>query len=690
MFLLLAVPVSAGAQDTFTPEAEACGGAMVNGAQVGSERGSGQMDAAGNLYLPCSANAATGAHDNYIQVFNAAGNRIRTIALDFPGAVQLSNGTWCEACTERASDVAPSPDGSFLYVIKYTGRKAYRFDRQADGSYRSNGTWALANYPGANGAGSYPPLGEFLATDASGFIYFSSGLWACNITCTDNAIVKFRPDGSYITRFGRRVDGSRALGHAAGSFGGVTVTADGRRVFAADINNSRIQRFVQQADGTYVADLEMGAGSDDEAGCYVSDALAAPYDVAMSAAGELLVINTTCYNDYVRDENGAYVQPYRLSYPDKARGTIEVKRFAQDGSLRGSGSIITVSQGQHRVHGIAVDRAGVIHLAQARMVLRPSNGAFDQGADMGGGGPMGGTAAVDATAPVISSLGATPTSTQGRDITLTIAATDASGISYLRIREDGVQGDWRPFAASVVHVITDRLGAHELVVEVQDGAGNVSAGAAITVTRVAPPAPATPAPTPTPTSTSPAPTAPAPTPTSPLQPTGGTVQGGGAAPAMRPTILKVSMPVQSFGAARVKIGLRASGIGGVTHVRFSTAGNGRWGAWRSISTASFVALPAGPGWKGVFIQIRDAAGTGSVPWFQPVLVGPRGVGWYKGSRTADTARLPGGTQHADISSFDQKVDRISCGAGFDTVLAQPEDKVARDCERVVRVVLPAW
>jgi hypothetical protein len=101
-------------------------------------------------------------------------------------------------------------------------------------------------------------------------------------------------------------------------------------------------------------------------------------------------------------------------------------------------------------------------------------------------------------------------------------------------------------------------------------------------------------------------------------------------------------------------------------------------------------VPRGPGWKGVFIQVKDSVGTTSVPWFQPVLVGPRGVGWYKGTRRADKARLGRGTQHVDLSTFDRTVDRVSCGAGFDTVYAQREDIVARDCERVVRVKMPAW
>src|SRR5687767_10846582 len=101
---LLALPAHASAGILNVPsEAERCGGAVVNGQQVGSERGSGQLDGAGRLYLPCSQNEA-GAHDNYILVLNAAGQRVGKVPLEFVAG----SGT-----THRASDVAPSPDGSF-------------------------------------------------------------------------------------------------------------------------------------------------------------------------------------------------------------------------------------------------------------------------------------------------------------------------------------------------------------------------------------------------------------------------------------------------------------------------------------------------------------------------------------------------------------------------------------------------
>ena len=44
----------------------------------------------------------------------------------------------------------------------------------------------------------------------------------------------------------------------------------------------------------------------------------------------------------------------------------------------------------------------------------------------------------------------------------------------------------------------------------------------------------------------------------------------------------------------------------------------------------------------------------------------------------------GGAGNDIIGARDGAVDRISCGPGRDRVLADPQDVVARDCERVAR------
>jgi hypothetical protein len=585
---VLLVPTSASANTVnWVGDAIACGGWGY------SERGSGQLDAQGRLYVPCSVHD-NGQHFNHIAVYGPDGRRIQQIPLRFRFP-ENPNGT------DRASAVAPSPDGAHLYVIHYARYAAFRFNRQADGSYEVDPHWRLADYPSRHG-GMARALGQFLATDGNGDIYFSSGLWACNVQCTDDAIVKYGPAGNFITRFGRKVGGSWALGDSHGSFAGLAVTADGRRVFVADVNNSRIQRFDRGGDGSYTAVLAMGMTQQTDpnrwGACYGPGLLAGVYDVALSARGELMAINTTCYNNVVQ------ANPCVGRFSAFPCHTIEVQRFGQDGSARGS--ILSLSRYDTRVHGIAVDRVGNVHLVQAKAVLRPAAGWSDAGADAGGGGPMGGVVAIATPPPVEPQPEPTPQ----------------------------------------------------------------------------------PQPTPTPTPAAPAPANPAPAGPRPAQPGPVVAGGGGGEARVKPRITAIDMPVQLERGRRISMTVRATGPARVTHVRFSTIG--RWSTWRPVDRRNHVILPQGLGWKGVLVQVRDASGERSVPWFQTVLMSPRGAQWRRGTAEADNIRTGRGSQHIDASQFDGKVDRISCGPGYDTVLAQREDIVAADCERVIRIRMPAW
>src|SRR5690606_14328885 len=122
--------------------------------------------------------------------------------------------------------------------------------------------------------------------------------------------------------------------------------------FVTDINNSRVHRFDRAADGSYAAKLVMGNTAVDDANrqghCALPGKLAAPYDLALSPGGELFVMNTSCY--YMGDVLGL------------PAGTVEVQRFAQDGTPRGY--IRGRALAGHKVHGIAMDGRGVVHLTQ--------------------------------------------------------------------------------------------------------------------------------------------------------------------------------------------------------------------------------------------------------------------------------------------------------------------------------------
>src|SRR3954470_2560177 len=71
---LLAVPATASAA-TWTPTPEACGASRV-------ERGSGQMDAAGNFYMACSKAEGDYAF-NHIRISDPSGRVIRMVPTDF-------------------------------------------------------------------------------------------------------------------------------------------------------------------------------------------------------------------------------------------------------------------------------------------------------------------------------------------------------------------------------------------------------------------------------------------------------------------------------------------------------------------------------------------------------------------------------------------------------------------------------
>ncbi|MEO6866724.1 MAG: hypothetical protein ABI200_01750 [Gaiellales bacterium] len=676
---ILAAPAGASAAaSTWTSQFSACGG------QDDTERGSGQIDAAGRMYLPCSRSDRGGnvGFDNHIGVFNHVGQKFERIPLNF----DRDGKNW------RASDVAPSPDGAFLYVMRYGDGLVYRFVRQGNSGYNyianSQAEWSLDSFPW-NGCAKRPQ-GQFLATDGNGDIYVSHGLWwnnpvpahasDCDKKQVDT-IVKYRPEankGRYLTRFGQKVEqggNAWALGSSRGAWGGIAVTANGDRVFVADINNSRIQRFDRPA-GTqienYTPELTLGrnGGSIDANWCYeeLVRGLSAPYDVAMSANGEILALNTSCTTGN-----------FWMGVP---AGTLEVHRYSQQGPLLGL--IRMQSDGQQRVHGISLDRSNNVHLVQGKLTAFAPARWNDAGGDARGGGPLGGTATIDTTAPAITSATA-PAETSDRTIAITLAAADNVGVTEMNLTLDGVSGGWTPFSSGFGLTLADRLGAHVITIQVRDAVGNASAATTLTVNRVAAQAVAPvvggggavavakPRPKPEP-GTKPRP-----------KPKPAPAAGTKHTPA--PVITRVNIPVQVVRGRSARV--RVSAYGGAHQVRYSTH-NGRWGKWRSIKDSKPLVLPRGAGWKPVFTQVRNRSGKRSKVWFHTVFVAKQGTQWVKGTAKADRLRAARSTTHIDVSNFDNEVDTVTCTSRMDTVLAQPEDKVSRSCKRVVRVKMPRW
>lgn len=306
------MPATAGAAITYEQASWECGGS----------RGSGEADAAGNLYVTCERGA--GMAGPHVRVYDATGAARSTVPL--PG---------------YATDVAPSPDGSLLYVMERGTNRVVRYARTAAGGYARDAGWRLAWYP--LWGGWYEPLGEFLTTDDHGNLYVTSGTW----TSAPSTVVKYRPDGSYVTQFGTWQQ-SWQLGSFYWLVTGLAVTPDGGSVYVAEVGNNRVQRFDRLGDGSYAA-VRVVVGNDParDADPYTgwcgaevrAGRLAAPYDVGLDGAGNLYVANTTCGQVQVFDPSGAMVASELV------------------GGLN---------------HGIAVDRHGRVYVPQTGRALYPA------------------------------------------------------------------------------------------------------------------------------------------------------------------------------------------------------------------------------------------------------------------------------------------------------------------------------
>jgi hypothetical protein len=71
------------------------------------------------------------------------------------------------------------------------------------------------------------------------------------------------------------------------------------------------------------------------------------------------------------------------------------------------------------------------------------------------------------------------------------------------------------------------------------------------------------------------------------------------------------------------------------------------------------------------------------------LIRPDGSGDHRLTKVCtidpNGAHVVAGTPWNDeIAAHDERIERISCGSGFDTVYADRRDRISRDCERVVR------
>ncbi len=298
----------------FTVQSLECGGA----------RGGGQADRNGLLYVACATDG--GVNAPHIQIYDAQGMRSGTIKLP-----------------SYATDVAPAPDGTSVYVIDRSSQGVRRWTRQLDGTWVIDPAWKLASF--TRWGSTWSATGEFLATDDDGFIYVSTGTW----TSAPNAIVKFAANGSFVTDVGDFKDGW-ALGDIYWMNTGIAVTPDGSRVYLTEVGNNRVERFDRAADGTYTPTIvPVGNSVNDEdprTGWCGADVrpgrLAAPYDIGIDAAEHLYVANTSCGEVKIFDADGAHL------------------------------ATVPVTSATGHIHAIAVDRAGRMMVAEANSVITPA------------------------------------------------------------------------------------------------------------------------------------------------------------------------------------------------------------------------------------------------------------------------------------------------------------------------------
>lgn len=327
LLVSLAALAAAAAPASAAPivESWACGGGF----------NSGSYDAARNLYVPCGS-------PSRIHVYGPDGALRRVVALPF----------W-------VSDVAPSPDGRHLYVTsaEMTPR---RLNQTADGGYVLDAAWRLASF---SYAGAKEPRGAFLDTDDLGNVYLAHGAW---VEASPHTVLKYRPDGSLIRRFGEYTYYGAADPRSwdTGSFywalNGVVAAGDGSAVYTVESGNNRIQKWTRQADGSYTAAHFAGgtAASDPQragdcatSGGWAPQSFAAPYDLGIDAAGRLHVVNTTCHEVVTLAPDGSFL------------GAVKVGSESSPSDRWSDGAI-------KRPHGLAVAANGNVCVGQSHAIVR--------------------------------------------------------------------------------------------------------------------------------------------------------------------------------------------------------------------------------------------------------------------------------------------------------------------------------
>jgi hypothetical protein len=499
----------------------------------------GSSDDSGTLYFACNW---------AIRRYSRTGARLADIAL--PAGV------------DQPLDVAPSPDGAYLYVAQHMNPPR-RLDRTATGTYVLDPAWRLGKLYVWNVG--WTPTGNAIATDGRGDIYWSnSSFWSA--FDSQNSVAKYKPDGTFITAFGD-------YGKEAGNWitnQDVAVSRDGRRVFVGencgrsciytdpDYSGSRVTRYDYTPGGTYrFSHVVSAQGAMDDTPfprCSSAGATHSAYAVSLDFAENLYATSTTCGRIQMWDTD-----------PDPAKD-----RFLKSVAVFTDPATAAGIDGK-RNHYMAVDWQGRVYANEWGYRFTPKVLPALPALPLPAVAPL---PEPDIKAPVLANV-TVPVSTTAQTIQVTVTASDDRGVAEMQLaREDGNWGPWQPFASPVEWDVSDGYGVKGVYVRVRDMAGNESNAVYKTLSYVAPVDPNDPPPP--------------------------------AHDVADPVLVSVSIPALT--ATRdVQVTLEATDDTAVRSVRFANE-DGNWTAWQPFAATRPWTLSAGEGAKAVYAQVRDGAG----------------------------------------------------------------------------------
>jgi hypothetical protein len=498
----------------------------------------GQSDNNGVFYTTCGTR---------IYRYDRFGNRLGDITL--PAGVA------------QPRDVAPSPDGAYLYVSQGAATPR-RLNRQANGTYALDAAWRLQKFSVWNV--QWTPIGHAIATDGRGDIYVSNGsYWTSDNTQT--SIAKFHPDGSAVTAFGD-------YGKEPGNWivnQDLAVSRDGRRIWvgencgtACNYNDpaysaSRVTRYDFTPGGTYrfsrIVSAQGAMDGNRFPRCTSDGATHSAYSLALDYRENLYVTSTTCGRIQMFDTDVD---------PAKDRFVRTIAEFVDPATAAGIDG--------KRNHYLAADWAGRLYAQEWDRRFTPADVSVPE-LPLPALEPL---PEPDVQAPVVTAITMPPT-TSTQEVQVTIDARDDNAVAELQLaREDGEWGPWQPFASPVLYRLSDGLGTKGVYVRVRDMAGNESNAVYRTIGFI--------------------------------EAVGDDPAPPPAADAADPVLTSIAVPALTP-TQEVTVQVVATDDTGVRQVRLANE-DGNWSAWRAFQAAVTWQLSAGQGAKAVYAQVRDGAG----------------------------------------------------------------------------------